>query len=408
MFRLAVGSVALAAAAGCRGRKGEREISIDLLEAAAAAPVLHLDGLADPVEIESIELFTDGRDYFVLSRSRAGAEGIALTNGRAAYLYPILQQLVIPFFIGRDARELEALIDGVYVHESNYKLSSPALWCCVAWVEFSLLDLLGKIAGKPVGELLGGVVRRQVPVYYASGRRDTTPEQEVELLARAAAKIGVKAVKFKVGGRMSNNADSLPGRTEGLIPLARKTLGRDIAIHADANGSYDPPRAVEVGRMLEEIDAVFFEEPCPFDHLDDTRTVADSLAIPIAGGEQESSQRRFRWMIANGALQVVQPDLHYYGGFIRSKRVARMAEAAGLSVTLHLSGEGTGYADMLHFCSCTPNTGPYQEYKGAVEESGRWFDPPLVMAGGAIGVPEGPGLGTAIDSGFLRGLKKVV
>ncbi|MFH1068400.1 MAG: hypothetical protein V1794_02160, partial [Candidatus Glassbacteria bacterium] len=143
LFRLAAGSVALAAAAGCRGRKGEREISIDSLEAAAAAPVLHLDGLADPVEIESIELFTDGRDYFVLSRSRAGAEGIALTNGRAAYLHPILQQLVIPFFIGRDARELEALIDGVYVHESNYKLSSPALWCCVAWIEFSLLDLLG-------------------------------------------------------------------------------------------------------------------------------------------------------------------------------------------------------------------------------------------------------------------------
>ncbi|MFH1070812.1 MAG: mandelate racemase/muconate lactonizing enzyme family protein, partial [Candidatus Glassbacteria bacterium] len=312
------------------------------------------------------------------------------------------------FFIGRDARELEALIDGVYVHESNYKLSSPALWCCVAWIEFSLLDLLGKITGKPVGGLLGGVVRRRVPVYYASGRRDTTPEQEVELLAKAVAEIGVKAVKFKVGGRMSNNADSLPGRTEALIPLARKTLGRDIAIHADANGSYDPPRAVEVGRMLEEIDAVFFEEPCPFDHLEDTRAVADSLAIPVAGGEQESSQRRFRWMIANGALQVVQPDLHYYGGFIRSKRVARMAEVAGLPVTPHLSGEGTGYADMLHFCSCTPNTGPYQEYKGAVEESGRWFDPPLVMAGGAIGVPEGPGLGTAIDSGFLRGLKKVV
>ena len=80
--------------------------------------------------------------------------------------------------------------------------------------------------------------------------------------------------------------------------------------------------------MLEEIHAVYFEEPCPFDHLEDTKRVADTLAIPVAGGEEESSDRRFRWMIANRGVDIVQPDLHYYGGMIRSTRVARMATLA--------------------------------------------------------------------------------
>ena len=73
-----------------------------------------------------------------------------------------------------------------------------------------------------------------------------------------------------------------------------------------------------MGKMLQDIDAVYFEEPCPFDHLEDTKRVTEALTIPVAGGEQEGSQRRFRWMIANRGVDIVQPDLHYYGGLIRS------------------------------------------------------------------------------------------
>ena len=95
---------------------------------------------------------------------------------------------------------------------------------------------------------------------------------------------GAKAVKFRVGGRMSRNADAMPGRTEKLITLSRKVLGDDIAIHADSNSSYDPLEAIEVGRRLEDIGAVYFEEPCPFDHLEDTKRVTEALTIPVAGG----------------------------------------------------------------------------------------------------------------------------
>lgn len=398
----ALGASGLAVMPGCLPTAKLTGVNVSELDQAAAEPVLRLETFSRPVTIKSIELLKSGKFYFVQATSTDGATGFAITNSRAAYFYPILQQRVIPYFIGRDARDLESLIDGVYIQGSNYKLSGLALWCCVAWVEFSLLDLLGKMVDKPVGDLLGGVIRREVSIYIASGNRDTTPEEEVDILLRRVEETGAKAVKFKVGGRMSNNADSIPGRTEGLIPLARKTLGDGMTIQVDANGSYDAPKAIEIGRLLEEQNVYFFEEPCPFDHLEETKQVADALTIQIAGGEQQTSQRRFRWMIQNGAVQIVQPDLHYNGGFIRAIRVARMAQAAGMPITVHMSGGGTGYVDMLHFASCTPNIGKFQEYKGDPGQTGAWYDPPLKVKNGVLKVPTGPGLGIVHDEDILR------
>ncbi len=395
------------AAQGCLSAAGPVKTTIPQLDKAAAAPVLKIPSIKSPVKIASIELLRGGKNYFVRTRSTDGALGVAVTNSRAAYLYPILQQLVIPYFIGKDARDLDSLIDGVYVYRSNYKLSGVAFWCCVAWVEFSLLDLLGKIEGKPVGELLGGVIRREIPIYVASGNRNTTPQEEVDILAKHIEQNGAGAIKFKVGGRMSNNADSMPGRSEGLIRLVRKALGDKITIYADANGSYDCRKGVEIGKLLQDHNINMFEEPCPFDHLEQTKCVADALSIPISGGEQETSLRRFRWMVHNNAVQVVQPDLHYNGGFIRAIRVARMAAEAGMSVMPHMSGAGVGYVDVLHFASCTPNIGDFHEYKGGLPKTGSWYDPPLRLQNGAINVPIGPGLGITADADILRNAKPV-
>ena len=196
------------------------------LDRAAAAPVLKLDGLKSPVIIESIKLLKKGDEYIVHVRSRDGAEGVSLTNPpRAEYLDKILKQLVIPSFVNKDARDLENLLWEFYRARDNYKLYGLALWCPQAWVEFAILDMLGRIARKPIGALVGDIVRQDAAIYVASGRRDSTPEQEVEYLQKLLAESGAKAVKFRVGGRMSRNADAMPGRTEKLIPLARKTLG---------------------------------------------------------------------------------------------------------------------------------------------------------------------------------------
>lgn len=372
------------------------------LDRAATLPVLRRDGLSSPVIIDSIRLLKKDGEHFVHVRSKDGAEGVSLTNPpREQYLDKILEQLVIPFFIGKDARDLESLLWELYRWQSNYKLYGLALWSPQAWVEFAILDMLGRIAGRPMGALLGDVLRKDVAVYVASGRRDTTPEEEVEHLQALVERSGAKAVKFRVGGRMSRNEDAMPGRTDRLIPLVREAFGDAIDIHADANSSYDPPRAIEVGRMLEEVKAVYFEEPCPFDHLEDTKVVADALTIPVAGGEQEYSDWRFRWMVLKRGVDIVQPDLHYYGGMIRSIRVARMAALASMPTTVHISG-GFGFVYMLHFASCVPDIGRYQEYKLGTEKYGDWFDPPIRVKDGRMTVPTGPGVGIKDVAGLVN------
>jgi L-alanine-DL-glutamate epimerase-like enolase superfamily enzyme len=257
-----------------------------------------------------------------------------------------------------------------------------------------------------MGELIGGVARREIPVYVASERRDTTPEQEVEYLHQLVEQSGSKALKFRVGGRMSRNADAMPGRTEKLIPMVRKSFGDAFDIHADSNSSYDVPNSVRVGRLLEEIKAVYFEEPCQFDHFDEMKAVRDRLAIPVAAGEQEFSDWRFRWTIANRGVDIVQPDLFYFGGMIRSMRVARMANLAEMPTTVHISG-GFGFVYMLHFASAAPRIGPYQEYKLGIEKYGAWFDPPIVVKAGKMLVPSGPGVGIKDPAPLLRDAKEV-
>lgn len=356
-------------------------------------PVLKLDSLNQPIIIETMELLKLGEIYFVRTRSKDGIEGISVTNKKIEVLYPILLKLIMPFFIGKDARQIETLLDELYVYKSNYKMQGLALWCCVSWAEGSIIDLLGKATGKHISSLFGNRLRDTIPIYVASGNRDTTPEEEIQILQQKIAETGSKAIKFKVGGRMSRNMDSIPGRSESLIELSRKILGDKITIQTDANGSYGVQKAIEIGRRLESIDAYLFEEPCRFDNIEETKQVADALKIPISGGEQESSEYRFRKMIADDVLQIVQPDLHYYGGFIRTTRVARMAEKAGIPITLHISNSNAGYAEMVNFSSFTPNIGLFQELKTGMEATADLFDPPIKVINGLLNVPTAPGLG---------------
>jgi len=145
------------------------------------------------------------------------------------------------------------------------------------------------------------------------------------------------------------------------------------------------------------------EEPVAFDSYDETRELAHALPIPVAGGEQESSIRRFRWMVEHNGVDVVQPDLFYFGGLIRSIRVARMAAVAGMPCTPHMSDGGLGYLYVAHYASCVPNPGPFQEYKGRDDSFPVASDSStLRCAQGMLTVPSGPGLGVTIDPAFVK------
>lgn len=372
-------------------------------------PVLDVGRVTDPVRVVSLELLREGNAYLVRARSNSGAESVTVPNpARMADFYPVFVRRVAPFFVGTDARALEDNLWQVYRHRSNYKYQGIALWSCVAAVEMALLDLMGIEAGRPLADFFGGALRRDIPVYYASGNRGNTPEEEIRHLRGLVAKSGSRAIKFRLGGRMSRNEDSRSGRTEALIALVRETFGPQMTLYADANSSYDVAEAIRIGRLMEAHDYGFFEEPCPFDHLWETKQVADALTIPVAGGEQEFSLRRFRWAIENRAVDIAQPDLFYGGGFIRATRVARWAEAAGMPVVPHMSGGGLGAIQLAHFLSFTPNIGPHHEFKGDPSVPVCSETSSLRCEDGILQCPSGPGFGVTVDPDYVRRARPVV
>ena len=396
---LAAGALAAGAAAEARPAR----VSPGAVQTAMARPVLRGDLFPQPVPIESIELLRTKDQFLVRARARNGASGLAVAHPDVLEAaWPILTRRVAPFFVGKDARDLDALIDGVYVADSNYKWQGLPFWVPVASVELAVLDLLGAVSGKPVGELLGGIVRREIPVYRASGNRGNEAEAEIAYLQQLVAETGARAIKFRLGARMRHDEASTR-RDLKLIALTRKTFGDGMTIYADANGSYDVPMALRAGRLMAEHGLAFLEEPLPFDHYDETKDVADALDLPVAGGEQESSLRRFRWMVERRGVDVVQPDLFYFGGFIRSIRVARGAAAAEMMCTPHMSGGGLGFLYVAQFASCVPNAGPFQEYKGDDETLPvRSPSSPLTSVKGVLTVPTGPGLGIEVDPDYVR------
>jgi L-alanine-DL-glutamate epimerase-like enolase superfamily enzyme len=363
-------------------------------------PVFKKELFTAPVIIETLELLHYNGNFLCRVRSSDGAEGISVGHPfHQRLLNPIFVKRLQPFFIGKDASELESLIEGVY--QANYKLQGLALWIPLATIEFAILDMMGHIAGKSIGQLIGEIHNPEVAVYSANSDRDISVEETMERIHKQVEESKAKAIKLKIGGRMSHT-EYPAGRTERLIPMVRKTYGDNMILYADSNGSYAVDEAIRIGKLLEEHHYDFYEEPVPFDQHEGTKQVSDALSIPIAGGEQEPSLHQFRWLIANDALHIVQPDQFYFGGMIRSMKVARMAEAFGKICTPHMSEGGLGYLYMMHFVSAIPNAGKYHEFKGFNEDLPFESKTSSLSSSenGVLKVPTGPGLGVAID--FIR------
>lgn len=370
-------------------------------------PVLKKELFGTPVIIETLELLRLNSSFLCRVRSRDGAEGISVGHSGLRTLFPIFLQNLQPFFIKKDARELDLILEKVYIYGFNFRYNGITLGLPLATIEFAILDMLGRIANKPAGQLIGEIHNPEVGVYIATEWREKPVEQSIELIKGAVSEYDVHALKIKIGALMFMTTDMYAvgpaGRTERMIPLVRKTFGDDMALYADSNGFYSVDEAIRVGRLLEEHKYRYFEEPVMFDHIEEIKQVADALAIPVANGEQDNSFYGFRWLIANDGIEIVQPDNYYFGGLIRSMKVARMAEAFGKSTVPHMSGGGLGYLYNIQFVSAVPNAGPHHEFKGLkTDVRFECKTSPLQVVDGKIKVPTGPGFGVDIDPGWIK------
>ncbi len=370
-------------------------------------PVLKRELFTSPVILQSVELLKHENSYLCRVRSADGAEGISVAHSGMSLLHPIFLRNLVPFFVGKDARDLDRILEKVYVYGFNFRYNGISLGLPLATLEFAVLDLLGRMAGRSMGQLIGQIHHPEVPIYIATEWRERPLEETVERIQHAVAEHDARALKIKVGYLMFMTTDmdarGPVGKTERLIPLLRERFGPDMALYADANGYYDVSEAIRVGKLLEESRYAYFEEPVMYDDFEAIKRVADALTIPIANGEQDQGFVNFRWLLANEGIEIVQPDSYYFGGLIRSVKVGRMAAAFGKAIVPHMSGGGLGFLYNCHLVSVLPNAGAHHEFKGLkTEVPFECRTSPLKVVGGRIKVPTGPGLGVEIDPEFIR------
>ncbi len=133
--------------------------------------------LAEPLRLDSVELLRHPSADVWITRVRSGGLcGFSMANQHAQVVAPMFNLRVAPVFLGADVRDLWTLVERVYVTGGNYKLAGISRWTCVGYIETAAIDLLGRATARYAAELLGGVARKEVPVYLSSLRRDTTPE----------------------------------------------------------------------------------------------------------------------------------------------------------------------------------------------------------------------------------------
>jgi len=378
----------------------------ELLDQVLRQPLLKRAFFSSPVVIKTLELLEYNGSYLCRVRSEDGSEGLAVAHPTMATLFPIFLRCLQPFFIGQDVRELDLILEKAYIHQYNFRFNGLAIGLPLATIEFAILDMLGKIADKPMAQLIGELRNPEIGIYWATELRDLPLEQHFEGIKAEAAQYDVSAVKIRVGYQHAGTKDihygGLPGKSEKLVPMVREYFGDKFALYADANGYYDVDGAIKMGRLLEEYKYGYFEEPVLYWHFEETKRVADALAIPIAHGEQDQSFYNFRWLLANDGIDIVEPDTYYSGGFIRSMKIALMGHVMGKPCVTHMSGGGLGFLYNAIFVSALPNPFEHHEFKGY--QTNVVYECPtstLEIVNGKMKVPTGPGLGVTIDPDFV-------
>ena len=356
------------------------------------------------MKLKAIETFATRYAGFVRVTDETGATGWGqVSTYNSDISAQVLHRQVAPYSLGVDIDDLDDHLDLIFEREHKF----PGSYLCRAMggLDTAIWDLRGKLAGKPVAELLGGSAG-PLRAYASSMKRDISPRDEAERFKRLRQEFGFDAFKFRVGAEDGRGQDEWPGRTEEIIPLIARELGPDVALLADANSCYAPARAIEVGRIMEANGMVHYEEPCPYWELEQTREVTEALDIDVTGGEQDWDLTIWKRMIEMRAVDIVQPDVSYVGGMCRTLRVARMAEAAGLPVTPHSANLSLVTLFTMHLLRAIPNAGDYLEF--SIEEAdyypwqyGLFRNDPYKIVDGKATVTDEPGWGIEISPEWL-------
>jgi len=313
------------------------------------------------------------------------------TGWGAAYSHPSLVQIIVethlkPFLLGKDPTDTEGLWKRMYRLTRWYGRKGVAMSALGA-LDTAFWDLKGKAAGKPVYHLLGGT-RRRIPAYASALLWNDSIEA---LAAEAAGYIaqGFRRVKMRLGRNEDYDV--------AAVRAVRRAVGDKNGVIVDASMRYDLDTAIRIGRILEELNVVWYEEPFEPEEIDSYVALRKAVKVPVAAGENDFGVQGFSEMLRAGALDIVQPDVCRAGGVSEVFAIGRMAEGFGTRVATHTWSDAVALVGNMHVVSALPNG-----FSVEMDRTGNPFIDellvtPLQIEDGELALPDGPGLGVEID-----------
>jgi D-galactarolactone cycloisomerase len=303
-------------------------------------------------------------------------------------------QVLEPLYRGETALEPERVSEKLHQH-TFWQGRGGSITHAISGIDIALWDLLGQVAGQPVGRLLGGRYRSRVRPYASLLMQEPSALADRLLAVKAQ---GFRAFKIGWGpfGRKSAELD------EAIVEAARNAVGVDAMLMVDAGASdaFWPKGykwAVRTADMLASFGIDWFEEPLPPDALADYIQLRRRAPLPIAGGEVLTRRQAFQPWIQGGAFDIVQPDVTKVGGISEERRIAWMAQENGVRFIPHGWNTAVGLAADLQLASAFPDTDLVEYLTGSP------FIDAIAVGGwrldheGMLAIPETPGLGLRLD-----------
>jgi len=321
----------------------------------------------------------------------------------------VIEQQLRPMLVGEDPLLIEGLWQKMFARTRQFGRRGIVM-NAISGVDIALWDIAGKAAKLPVYRLLGAC-RDRVEAYASGGfYQEGKSADDLAGEAEGYRARGFRGMKMKIGRNPSTqthlrhlaaNARMCEVEPEAdieRVAAVRGALGPQAKLMVDVNCAWSPSFAIEMGRALEPYKLYWIEEPVATDDIDGSARVADALATPIAGYETEIGLYGFRELITRGAVDIVQPDIAWTGGFSEGRRIAALAQAHHLMVAPHAFGGAVLLAASLHFAAAIPNALMLefdQNPNGLRDELLK--EPIRADADGMIRLPERPGLGVELD-----------
>ena len=325
----------------------------------------------------------------------------------------LIEDVFERYLRGEDPHRIESMWRRVY-SAGFTQHPDLTLMGVLSALEMACWDIIGKEAGQPVYNLLGGRVHERLRSYtyiYARPGDATNVYQDPELSAERAieyVKQGFTAIKFDPAGpytafdgrQLSLEALDL---CERFVRVLREAVGSKADLLFGTHGQMTAAGAIRLARRLEPYDPLWFEEPVPPDAPEEMAKVARATSIPIAAGERLATKYDFARVLDAGAAAILQMNLGRVGGLLEAKKIAGMAEVRHVQIAPHLyCGPVVGAAN-IQLATCSPNF--------LIQESiERWqgfhsdiLKKPIRWQDGYIIPPTEPGLGVELDESFIAG-----